>query len=150
MVMIGARLRSPPLPCFIKESFGHPVDGIQRIGCCLKTRFQRSNAAFQPSVFPQSPNTFMVPTGLSAVVKDQDLLPTHENSINAKSCAQLQIAWPQVLTKNGLQRTETTPKKGAPASGVSPLVWEGEAPAEPNPCQATACPRLGGSLALPG
>ena len=38
-----------------------------------------------------------------------------------------------VVDKNGLHRTETTPKKGAPASGVSPFDWEGEAPAEPNP-----------------
>ncbi|MEY4185162.1 MAG: hypothetical protein RIT02_196 [Planctomycetota bacterium] len=41
--------------------------------------------------------------------------------INGKSCAQLLIALPQVLTKSGPRRTATTLKKWVPASGFSSL-----------------------------
>jgi len=84
-----------------------------------------------------------------------------KKSINAKSCAQLPLALPQVLTKSGPRRIKTTPKTGV--SGVRGFFpWDGEAPAEPKNCQATESrdsagaspsrnriPRLGGSLALP-
>ena len=55
----------------------------------------------------------------------------------------VQIALPQVLTESGLRRTATTPKKGFHHQGSLSsgrrwccVVWEGEAPAEPNPLQA--------------
>ena len=55
--------------------------------------------------------------------------------INAKSCAGLPIALPQVLTTSGPRRTATPPEKGG--SGVRFFsLREGEAPAEPNTCLA--------------
>ena len=68
----------------------------------------------------------------------------------------VQIALPQVLTESGLRRTATTPKKGFHHQGSLSsgrrrccVVWEGEAPAEPNPLRPLNRMRLGGSLALP-
>jgi hypothetical protein len=68
----------------------------------------------------------------------------------------VQIALPQVLTESGLRRTATTPKKGFHHHGSLSsgrrwccVVWEGEAPAEPNPLRPLHRMRLGGSLALP-